>query len=91
MTTCSSPRTSAPGLLPIWTRRGTAVAVVIPVIALCRDLLDAVQAADPVAAHLVRGTSLRIPDLRSRPANIRVAACRPTLPRRVPTHTAHPP
>ncbi len=91
MFTSRSPSTSAAGLPCSRTRRGTAVAVVIPVIALCRDLLDANQAADPVAAHLVRGTSLRIPDLRFQPANIRVAACRPTLPRRVPPHPARPP
>jgi len=82
MTTSSGLHTSATGLLPSWTRRGTAVAVVIP---------GTPYAAHTRAAHLVRGTSLRIPDLRSRPANIRVAACRPTLPRRVPTSTAHPP
>jgi hypothetical protein len=82
MTTSSSQRTSATRLLPSWTRRGTAVAVVIP---------GTPYAAHTSAAHLVRGTSLRIPDLRSRPANIRVAACRPTLPRRVPASTIHPP
>ncbi len=91
MFTSRSPSTSAAGLPGSRTRRGTAVAVVIPVIALCRDLLDAVQAADPLAAHLVRGTSLRIPDLRFQPANIRVAARRPTLPRRFPPHPARPP
>ena len=91
MPTSSSSRNSAPELLSGWTRRGTAVAVVIPVIALCRDLVDASQAVDPLAAHLVRGTSLRIPDLRFRSANIRVAACRPTLPRRVLPRTVHPP
>lgn len=82
MSIVSSPRFSAAGLLPSWTRRGTAVAVVIP---------DTPYAARTRAAHLVRGTSLRITDLRSRPANIRVAACRPTLPRRVLTHSARPP
>jgi hypothetical protein len=82
MTTSSGLRTSATGLLPSWTRRGTAVAVVIP---------GTPYAALYCAAHLVRGTSLRIPDLRLRPANIEVAACRPTLPRRVLTTTAHPP
>jgi len=82
MTTSRGLRTSATGLLPSWTRRGTAVAVVIP---------DTPYAAPCCAAHLVRGTSLRIPDLRSRPANIRVAACRPTLPRRVLSRTTRPP
>jgi hypothetical protein len=82
MTTSSSRAPSAPELLPSWTRRGTAVAVVIP---------GTPYAAPRRAAHLVRGTSLRIPDLRFRPANIRVAACRPTLPRRVPASTVRPP
>lgn len=82
MSTSRSLRPPATGLLPSWTRRGTAVAVVIP---------GTPYAARTRAAHLVRGTSLRIPDLRSRPANIRVAACRPTLPRRVPASTTHPP
>ncbi len=85
------PAPSAAGPLCSRTRRGTAVAVVIPVIALCRKLVDADQSADRIAAHLVRGTPLRIPDLRFRPANIRVAACRPTLPRRVLAHPARPP
>ena len=82
MSKASSPRISASGLLWSWTRRGTAVAVVIP---------GTPYAAPLDAAHLVRGTSLRIPDLRSRPANIRVAACRPTLLRRVLSLTARPP
>ena len=82
MSKASGPTISATGLPWSWTRRGTAVAVVIP---------GTPYAARSRAAQLVRGTSLRIPDLRSRPANIRVAACRPTLPRRVPTRPAHPP
>jgi hypothetical protein len=42
--------------------------------------------------HLVRGTLLRIPDLRSRHANIRQAAHRPAPPGRVvATHPAHHP
>src|SRR3954464_12317356 len=69
------------------TRRRAAVAATIPG-ALCAGLSG---------AHLVRGTLLRIPAVRFRPANIRVAVGRPTLRRRVvpppapaTPHTAHP-
>jgi len=42
--------------------------------ALCRGLAE---------AHLVRGTFLRMNDMRSRPANISVAVSRTTVRRRV--------
>jgi len=45
-------------------------------------------------ANLVRGTFLRITDMRFRPANIRVAASRTTVRRRIVEHSEpdhHPP
>ena len=56
------------------TRRGAAAAGPIP---------DSTMPPACAGAPLVRGTFLRIADLRSRPANISVAARRSTLPRRV--------
>jgi len=40
----------------------------------------------PAEANLVRGTFLRITDMRSRPANIRVAVSRTTVRRRIVEH-----
>jgi hypothetical protein len=66
--------------------RSTAAAGLIPV--------SSMPAGHGPEAHLVRGTFLRIADLRLRPAYIRVAALRPT-PLRCPSITltavvAHP-
>ena len=55
-------------------RRRTAVAGPIP---------EDVYAPGALGATLVRGNSLRIADMRSRPAKIRVAASRTTDRRRI--------
>ncbi len=54
-----------------------------------RSPFDLWPTVTAVTADFVRGTILRIPDLRSRHANIRQAAHRPAPRRVVATHPAH--